>query len=308
MSQSPVYIGVDVSKETLAVHGPGLRKEYPNTPSGHAHIIRTLPKGAHVVMEATGGYEHEFIMALHHAQCVLTLANGRHVRDFAKAMGQLAKSDKIDAAIIARFAECKTPRPDPLPSASQLSLAELVSRRRQLVELRTVEKNHLEHHRLPSVRKQVQKAIRFLDQQITQLEELIREEIASDEALQAKYQRLCEADGVGFIMAATLLATMPELGLVSRNEISALVGVAPFICQSGKYQGIRRIFGGRAEVRSVLYMAALAAARKNPILKAFYKRLRAAGKLFKVAIVAVMRKLIMLLNQLLKNPDFSLAH
>ena len=225
MSPSPVYIGVDVSKLVLAVHGPGLRPEYPNTPQGHSAILKALPLGAHVVMEATGDYQREFVLALHGAAFKLTVANPRHVRDFAKAMGEWAKTDKIDAA---------------------------------------------------------------------------------DDALRAKSERLRQVDGVGPIVAATLLAHMPELGEVSRNEASALLGVAPFACESGPRKGARQIYGGRAALRTAIYMAALTAARKNPILKAFYKKLKAT-KPFKVAIVAVMRKLIMLLNHLLKNPDFSLA-
>lgn len=306
MSPSPVYIGVDVSKLILAVAGPGLRPEYPNTPQGHSAIIKALPSGAHVVMEATGDYQREFVLALHRAAFKVTVANPRHVRDFAKAMGELAKTDKIDAAMIARYAASKSPEPEPVPSMAQLRLAELVVRRAQLVETRVMEGNRLEHHSTPEVRKQAQKTIKFFDQQIAGIEKLIAKEIAADEALRAKFERLCQVDGVGNIVAATLLAHMPELGKVSRNEASALLGVAPFACDSGPRKGTRQIYGGRPAARAAVYMAALTAARKNPILKALYKKLRAT-KPFKVAIVAVMRKLIMLLNHLLANPDFSLA-
>ena len=306
MSQSPVYIGVDVSKLVLAVHGSGLRPEYPNIPQGHSLIIKALPLGAHVVMEATGDYQRAFVLALHHAQFKVTVANPRHVRDFAKAMGELAKTDKIDAAMIARYAASKSPEPEPVPSMAQLRLSEMVTRRGQLVEARVMEGNRFEHHSTPVVRKQAQKTIKFFERQIAEIEKLIAKEIVCDDALRAKSERLRQVDGVGPIVAATLLAHMPELGNVSRNEASALLGVAPFARDSGPRKGARQIYGGRTVPRTVIYMAALTAARKNPILKALYKKLRAT-KPFKVAIVAVMRKLIMLLNHLLANPDFSLA-
>ena len=306
MSESPVHIGVDVSKLILAVHGPGLLREYPNTPQGHAHIAKALPQGAHVVMESTGDYQRCFVHALHRAGIKVSVVNARHVREFAKSMGELAKTDKIDTEMISRYAAARLPEPDPVPSDAQLRLAEMVCRRGQLVEARVMETNRLEHHYTSAVRKQAQKTIKFVDQQIAELEKLIKKEIASDEMLKKNFERLCQADGVGFIVAATLLAYMPELGKISRNEASALLGVAPFVCDSGKRKGTMQIYGGRAAARAVVYMAALTAVRKNPILKAFYKRLR-AKRPFKVAIVAVMRKLIILLNHMLKNPDFSLA-
>jgi len=307
MSPSPVYIGVDVSKRTLETQGPSLLHEYLNVPQGHAKIIKSLPQhDAHVVMEATGDYQRGFVHALHRAGIKVSVVNARHVRDFAKSMGQNAKTDKIDAAMIARYASAKSPRPDPVPSEAQLRLTEMVCRRGQLVEARVMETNRLEHYYVPAVRKQAQATIEFLNQKIAELEKLIKSEIASDETLKMNFDRLCQADGIGFIVATALLAYMPELGKVGRKEAAALLGVAPFICESALRGRCRQIFGGRAAARSVVYMAALTAVRKNTILKAFYKNLR-AKKPFKVAIVAVMRKLIMLLNHMLKNPDFSLA-
>jgi transposase len=308
MSQSPVYIGVDVSKATLALDGLGICREFPNTPAGHAQIIEAFSDDAHVVMEATGGYEREFAMALHRAQRQVSVANPRHVRDFAKAMGQLAKTDKIDAKMIARFADSKRPAPDAAPPLSQLRLAEMVSRREQLLAVRLAESNRLEHHGLSEVRTQAKAMIALINRQIAKLEKLIAKEIAADEVLQKKFERLCEVEGVGFITAATLLASMPELGRVNRKQAAALIGVAPFACDSGKDKGKRRIWGGRAALRGVLYMAALSASNRNPVLKAFYGKLRADNKPFKLAIVAVMRKLIVLLNRLLSKPDFVLAH
>lgn len=307
MSQSTVYVGVDVSKTVLDVSAPGLSRSFPNTATGFSQILKAVPHDAHVVMEATGGYERAFIQALHQAKRNVSLANPRFVRDFAKAMGQLAKSDKIDAAMIARYAACKQPVADPVPAASRLRLSEMVIRREQLLEVRLSEANRLDHQTMSAVQKQTKQVIKLLDQQVVELAKLIAQEIESDELLKTKAARLREADGVGPVVTATILAHMPELGTLSRNQASALVGVAPFVCDSGKYKGTRRIYGGRVGLRSVIYMAALSAARKNPIQKAFYKKLRAAGKPFKVAIVAVMRKLVILLNHLLAKPDFSLA-
>jgi len=307
MSQSTVYIGVDVSKNALDVSAPSLSRSYPNTAQGFSQILKAIPREAHIVMEATGGYERAFIQALHQAKRKVSLVNPRFVRDFAKGMGQLAKSDKIDAAMIAHYAACKHPMADPVPAASRLRLSEMVIRREQLLEARISETNRLDHQTMSDVQNQTKKIIKLINQQAAELAKLIAREIEADELLKAKSARLREVDGVGPVVTATLLAHMPELGAISRNQASALVGVAPFICESGKYKGTRRIYGGRAGLRSVIYMAALSSARKNPIHKAFYKKLRNAGKPFKVAIVAVMRKLVILMNHLLAKPNFSLA-
>jgi transposase len=307
VSQSPVYVGIDVSKEMLDLSAPGLSRSYPNTPKGFSQILKTIPPDAHVVMEATGGYERKFVAALHQAKRKLSVLNPRHVRDFAKAMGQRAKSDKIDAEIIARFAASKHPSPDPEPLASRLRLNELVARRTQLLEVRSAEANRREHHSMEIIRKRSAMLIEILSQQIEELTQLIAEEIEADEDFKAKAERLRQVKGVGPVVAAAALAHMPELGSISRSAAASLLGVAPFVCDSGGMKGSRRTFGGRAQLRAVIYMGALNAARANPILKAFYQKLRAAGKPFKVAITAVMRKLIVLLNHLLANPDFSLA-
>ena len=307
MSQSTVYVGVDVSKKHLDVSAPGISRQYPNTAKGFSRILKAIPCDAHIVMEATGGYERAFIQALHKAKRKVSLANPRHVRDFAKSMGELAKSDKIDAAMIARFAACKQPAAAPVPAPSRLRLSEMVIRREQLLEVRLSEANRNDHQTMPIVEKQTKVLLKLLDKQVKELTKLIAKEIEADELLKAKAERIREVDGIGLIVSATILADMPELGSLSRTEAAALLGVAPFVCDSGKYKGSRRIYGGRAGLRSAIYMAALTAARKNPIHKAFYQKLRAAGKPFKVAMVAVMRKLVVLLNHLLANPDFSLA-
>lgn len=213
----------------------------------------------------------------------------------------------VSAPGLSRNADCKQPVADPVPATSRLRLSEMVIRREQLLEVRLSEANRFDHQTMAAVQKQTKKVIKLLDQQIEDLAKLIAQEIQADESLKAKSDRLRQADGVGPVVAAAILAHMPELGTVSRTQAAALVGVAPFVCDSGKHKGKRRIYGGRVGLRSVIYMAALCAVRMNPIHKAFYKKLRAAGKPFKVAITAVMRKLVVLLNHLLAKPDFSLA-
>jgi transposase len=307
MSQSPVYIGVDVSSDSLAVHGPDLDPVYLNTPEGVAKLIKAFPKGAHLVLEATGGYEMPLVLAFHERRLAVSVVNGRHVRDFAKAMGRLAKTDKVDAATIAQFAVAKGLVPDPVPCAAQLRLAELVARRLQLVELRLAESNRLIHLYQADLRADLKRHLAFLDRAIAKIERLVAEAIAADLDLNTKCKRLREVQGVGLITAATLLALMPELGSLCRARAASLAGVAPFARDSGQFKGKRCIWGGRAAVRRVLYMATLTAIVRNRIFRAFYLRLRKAGKPAKLALTAVMRKLISLLNHMLKNPNFSLA-
>lgn len=307
MNPDPVYIGIDVAKKTLAVCGKGMKKEYTNTPIGHAWLIKALPANAHVVMEATGGYERGISLALHAGQIPLSVLNPRHVRDFAKAMGQLAKSDNIDAKIITQFAQTRKPVANSAPSQTQIELEEIMARRAQLVELRSMEVNRREHHRLKLLKVRADKLIITLDLQIEELEAKAREIIASESVLQDKKARMLQVEGIGEITATSVLAFIPELGTLTRAQAAALLGVAPFVCESGMERGKRHIWGGRAHMRACFYMAAMTAMRDNRILREFYGRLRDAGKPGKVAIVAVMRKLVCLLNHMLKNPHFSLA-
>jgi len=303
----PTYVGIDVAKKDLAVSGQNMKKIYTNTPLGHAWLIKALPANAHVVMEATGGYERALTLALHAQNIPVSVVNPRHVRDFAKAMGQLAKSDNIDAQIIVAFAQTKRPAADQAPSSSLIELEELMARREQLVALRTIEKNRQEHHRLKLLQVRSQKLLITIKLQIEELEQKASELIAADALLKTKRARMLQVEGIGEITVASVLAFMPELGSVSRAQAAALLGVAPFVCESGMERGKRHIWGGRANVRTCFYMAAMTAMRDNRVLREFYQRLRAAGKPGKVAIIAVMRKLICLLNHLLKKPDFLLA-
>jgi len=304
---SALYIGVDVAKATLALNFPGFKDEYPNTHKGHLAIINMLPKDAHVVMESTGGYQRAFVRALHAQSIPVSVANARQVRDFAKATGQLAKSDAIDAKIITRFAQSIKPRPDKRPTPNELKLEEIMNRRQQLVELCNIEGNRLEHYFDPQIIKAAKKLLAYLKAQIKKIEAMAKELIEADALLKTKAERLMLVPGVGLVTSASLLAFMPELGRLKRNQAAALLGVAPFVCDSGTERGRRHIWGGRAHLRALLYMSALHAMMRNRVLKEFYQRLKAAGKPSKVAITAVMRKLIVLLNHLLANPDFSLA-
>ena len=306
-TQNPVYIGVDVAKATLALHGARMPAEVSNDAAGHRRLLRALPPGAHVVLEATGGYERPLVLALHHAQVTLSVLNPRQVRDFARAQGRLAKTDKIDASVLAAFGACMRPAADLPPKPAELSLAELISRREQILAWRVAEENRAGHHRLAQVRTQARRLVKTLEKEIVRLEGWISELMEADADLKSRRDRLEQVQGVGPTVAASLLGQIPELGRLDRRKAAALAGVAPFNCDSGPYRGQRRIHGGRSAPRATLYMAALTACVHNPILKVFYQRLRARGKPFKLAITAVMRKLVILLNHILKNPDFVLA-
>lgn len=307
MIPSKVHYGVDVAKATLVLAGPGRYHELPNTPGGHRALLALVPAGAHLILEATGGYERALALALHGAGRALSVINPRQARDFARAKGRRAKSDPIDAAELADYGAKLEPAADTPPSAAQQALWELASRRAQLVAARTAELNRADHLSLKKLRTQARSLLRVLARQIAQLDALIAAALALDPALAARARRLQEVQGVGPTVAAILLAHVPELGTLSRREAAHLLGLAPFDRDSGQQKGARHIAGGRAAPRSALYMAAMVAIVHNRFFKAFYQRLLTAGKLKKVALIAVMRKLACLLNHLLKNPHFALA-
>jgi transposase len=300
-----LYVGIDVSKASLDVASEpaGLARSFPNDRSGRQKLLDLLQTHpvATIVLEATGGYERELVAELVQRELKVVVANPRQVRDFARGLGQLAKTDRLDAQVLARFGQVVQPQARLQKSGQTQLLAELVSRRRQLSDLLTQERNRLPYAQHPSVRKSLQKSIRALEQQIIDLDKLIRQNIESDDGLKRKDQIVQSVKGVGPGTSAMLLSHLPELGLLNRQEIAALVGVAPWDVQSGKWTGKSRIWGGRAQVRTVLYMAALAATRSNPAIRCFYQRLRAQGKFFKVAITACMRKLLVILNTLIRN-------
>jgi transposase len=303
--EEPLFIGIDVAKETFHVAScpASINISLPNNSTGTQQLIKTLQPHtvALVVLEATGGYERPIVAELLEANFKVVVASPRQVRDFARGLGQWAKTDPIDAAVLARFAQVVKPKPKP-PADSQIGdLADLVRRRRQLTDLRSQESNrsHLPLH--PKVRKSVRKMLKTLNYQIAELDELIEQHIKSDDGFRKKDEIIRSAPGVGPGTSAMLLSQLPELGLLNRQEIAALVGVAPYDFNSGKFAGKSRIFGGRKDIRSVLYMAALSAMRCNPVIHRFANRLAKKGKAFKIVITACMRKLLIILNTMIRN-------
>lgn len=300
-----LFVGMDVAKDSFDVASDpaGLSLSLPNDPAGRQKLLDVLQTQtvALVVLEATGGYERELVAQLVQAGVNTVVANPRQVRDFARGIGKLAKNDRIDAAVLARFAQVVQPKPRQQPTGQTELVAELVTRRRQVSDLLTQERNRLPKAASTLVRKSLQKSIRALEQQIIDLDKLIRRNIESDDGLKRKDEIVQSVKGIGPGASAMLLSHLPELGRLNRQQIAALVGVAPWDDDSGQKTGIRRIWGGRKPVRNVLYMAALAAIRFNPAIRAFYQRLESKGKRFKVAITACMRKLLVILNTLVRN-------
>jgi transposase len=296
-------VGIDVSKNALdvAIVPTGERQQYPNSEPGISALVARLVAVAPdvIVLEATGGYETEAVTALGLAGLPVALVNPRQVRDFARAMGRLAKTDALDAAVLAAFGARVQPTPRALPDAAQQALAALVTRRRQLVEMLTTERLRLPlaHGR---VRQDLRAHIRWLEQRLSDTETALREAVRQSPLWRATDDLLRTVPGVGPTTASSLIAELPELGRLTRHQLAALVGIAPFNCDSGQRRGQRTIWGGRATVRASLYMATLVATRHNPTIRVFYQRLRAAGKPAKVALVAAMRKLLTILNAMVK--------
>lgn len=304
MSQ-PKFIGIDTAKDSLSVASSpsGIALTVPNSPEGRRKLVNALKEHtvSLIVLEASGGYERAAAADLIEAGFKTVVVNPRQVRDFAKGLGELAKTDPIDAKVLARFAEVVQPSPRPKPSAEQTELGELVNRRRQLVNTLTQESNRDEMAHLPEVRRSIKKVADLLEAEIARLDEKIAALIEADETLARKNKILRSAPGVGPGASAMLLSQLPELGNLNRYEIASLVGVAPWDCASGAWTGRSRIWGGRAEVRTALYMPTLAAIRFNPAIRAFYRRLRAKGKAAKIAITACMRKLLVTLNTMIRS-------
>lgn len=300
-----VFVGVDIAKDHLDFDATPTAAplRVANDAAGiqlALEYLRALSPTL-VVMEATGGLERPLAAELLTAGLAVVVANPRQVRDFAKGMGILAKTDAIDAAVLARFAQVVQPKPRTPQTPQESSLGELVTRRRQLVGLRTQESNRQASATHKAVGKSIAKVLAVLETQIAQVEALIEEHIQSDDGLAAKDQLMQSVPGVGPQTSAELLSHLPELGQLNRQQIAALVGVAPFDFQSGGQKGKSLIFGGRCAVRCVLYMAALAAKVHNPVLRKFYEHLLDQGKPRKLALVAVMRKLLTTLNAIVKS-------
>ena len=297
------YVGVDVAKKHLdvATAPATVSTRFTHDEGGLSALVahvRTVGPTL-VVLEATGGYETDVAAALALAGVPVAVVNPRQVRDFAKAIGRLAKTDALDADVLARFAAHVRPEPRPLPDAAQQDLTALVARRRQLVEMLTAERHRLALARA-RVQRDVQTHIHFLEQRLKATNTDLRDCVQASPVWRAQDNRLPSVPGIGPTTAATLIADLPELGRLSRQQIAALVGVAPLNRDSGGRRGPRVTWGGRAVVRAPLYMATRVATRYNPVIRAFYQRLRAAGKPPKVAAVAAMRKLLTILNAMVK--------
>lgn len=301
------WIGIDVAKDSLDVAwttSNGVdRHSVGNSRSGHDTLLEQLPAptDARVVVEATGGYERALVTALIEAGYRVAVVNPRQVRDFAKALGILAKTDRIDALVLARFGQQVEPRVLEEDPRQRAELMQLVARRRQLIELRTMESNRLQQATARTAQKSIRHVLKLLEKEIKHLEAEIARLLASDDDWRGKITLLSTVPGVAKVTSATLVAEVPELGRLNRQAIAALVGLAPFNDDSGRHRGTRRIAGGRASVRHVLYMAALSARRCNPVIRAFAERLAAQGKKPKVVIAACMRKLLVILNSMIKN-------
>lgn len=299
-----LYIGIDVSKANLDIdaYPRAHRTRFSNDETGRRQLVNELkslqPKL--VVLEATGGLESPIASELAIAGLAVAVINPRQARDFAKAIGVLAKTDQVDALVLARFAEAIKPEVRALKDSEVMALDSVLTRRRQLVDMITAESNR--YAQAPGkIAKQIAKHLSWLNKRLKEADDDLDDAIRQSPLWQAKAHLMMSIPGVGRVTATTLLAALPELGQLSRREISALVGVCPFNRDSGGHRGRRVIWGGRASVRTVLYMAALAASRHNPMIKAFYQKLLAAGKMKKVALVACMRKLLVILNAMVKS-------
>ncbi len=304
MNQAETFVGIDISQANLdmAVIPSGEAGSYSNDYAGISALVKRMKAiaPALVVMEASGGFEVSLVAALVEAELPVVLENPLKVRKFAGAKGRLAKTDKLDAIVLAQYGKAIDPEIRKLPDTLTQELSSLVARRRQLIEMLVMEKNRLRLAK-KSVRQSLQKNIEWLEEQIKDLDKGIEDFISSDPIWKAKDKILKSVPGLGPASSSTFLSSLPELGVLNGKQIAALVGVAPFNYDSGALRGKRKIWGGRAKVRSMLYMATLAATRFNPVIKAFYLRLCNEGKAKKVALVACMHKLLTILNAMLKN-------
>jgi transposase len=299
-----MFIGIDVSKARLdvAIRPSAEKLSVSNDEAGIQALVTRLSeiKPALIVLEATGGLERSVSGTLGSAQLPVVVVNPRQVRDFAKALGQLAKTDRIDAEVLARFAEVIRPPLRPLPDKVSLELRSLIARRRQLIEMMVAEKNRLSTAS-KAVRKRIEAHIRWLETELDRADKDLDHSIRQSPIWCENEDLLRSVPSVGPVVSRTLLAELPELGRLNRKQIAALVGIAPLNCDSGTFRGRRGIWGGRATVRAVLYMAALVASRRNSVIRNFYKRLRDKGKAPKVALVACMHKLLTILNAMIKH-------
>jgi transposase len=305
----PVWVGVDIAKDKFDVHVRPLSRRFTfaNDADGFVQLVEELqrhPGLETVVVEASGGYERSLVSHVIEANICVSIVNPRQVRNFAKCLGLRAKTDAIDAAVLAHFAEIIKTRPATKTPEDQQQLQDLVTRRRQIIQIRTMEQNrqHTTHGKLPC--KTIEQTIKLFNKQLAEIELAITKLFTSNDDWKTKTNILSSVPGVGDVTAQQLLAEMPELGKTNRAEAAALAGLAPYNHDSGKLKGRRCISGGRVDVRSALYMAALTARRCNPVFTTFAERLKAAGKPYMIVQVACMRKLLVILNSLLKTGQY----
>ena len=301
----PVYVGIDVAKLKLdlARSDSDSIAGFSNDSQGIAQIIASLKHAAitSIVIEATGGLERPLLDALLDAQLPVALVNPGQVRSFARGIGKLAKTDAIDAVVLVEYARRASPRLAEKRSKNQAELESLVTCRRQLLHVRTEQTNRRSSTTSASARKAIDAVLKTVNRQILELDRKIAKLIESDDDMNHTSKLLASVPGVGMVLSATLLSELSEIGIIGRRQLCALVGVAPFNCDSGKFRGKRAIRGGRTSVRSVLYMASIAAMRFNPVIRRFAQRLKQAGKLNKVIIVACMRKLLSILHAMVRD-------
>ncbi|HEX6092043.1 MAG TPA: IS110 family transposase [Dongiaceae bacterium] len=300
-----VFVGIDVAKARLDVHVRPTGEAFTVARDGEGVAslvdrLRTLAP-ALVVMEATGGFETVVAAALAAAGLPLVVINPRQIRDFARATGQLAKTDALDAAVIALFAAQTRPEPRPLADEQTRLLGELVARRRQLIEMMSAERNRRIHLSRRSLIKALERHLAMLQKDLSEIEQEIDTTVRGTPIWREREELMTSVPGVGPTLARTILADVPEIGTLDRKQIAALIGVAPFNRDSGVFKGRRTTWGGRGKVRAALYMAALVASRHNPTLRNFYQRLLLSGKAKKLALTAVMRKLLTILNAMIRD-------
>lgn len=302
-----LFVGLDVSQDKIdaAVHGRAETWTVMYDTAGVAALVEQLLSldPALVVLEATGGLERRLVAALDAAGLPVAVVNPAQIRAFAKASGQLAKTDRLDAQVIAHFAEALKPTPRPRADRASQDFKDLVARRRQVVEMLTAEKNRL-HRALPPVQGFVQEHIAYLEQQLGTIDQALDAKLEANDRWRAEERLLCSVPGVGRATARVLIAELPELGQLDRKDIAALVGLAPLNRDSGRLRGRRSVWGGRPVVRTALYMAALVATRHNPVLRTFYRRLIAAGKVKMAALTACARKLLTILNAMVRDGSY----
>jgi transposase len=302
---SELFVGIDIAKARLDVATRGAAEQawslaYTAAPLEALAARLVGLKPTLVVMEATGGLETDVCVTLAAHGLPVVVLNPRQVKEFARATGRLAKTDRVDAGVLADFAQKLRPEVRPLPDERQRALDALLARRRQLVEMIVAEKNR--HQQAPRlIALEIAEHIAFLEARLGQADEELRRQVQADEAWRARDALLRSVPGVGEVLSRTLQASLPELGRLDRRQVAALVGVAPFAHDSGTHRGRRRVWGGRSDVRAVLYMAAMSAVQHNPVIRAFHQQLVERGKLGKVALVACMRKLLTILNSVLKH-------